>query len=110
MPASFELMRKEQQKAFQEKQKLDPDKNKNDFDVSSLLDNDEKRLVTRINESAAEPLAVLSALSDDSEKPSVAHIPSSARPLVPPGFTSTVLDRNLGVKTSTNTCAIEVGS
>ncbi|KAK7274320.1 hypothetical protein RIF29_15403 [Crotalaria pallida] len=106
--ASFELMRKEQQKAFQEKQKLKPDKNKDSFDISSLLDDNEKRPVKRSQESA-EPPVILSALSDDSEKSSLGHIPSKSRPLVPPGFASTLSERNLGVKASTNNRATEVG-
>ncbi|CAL0315034.1 unnamed protein product [Lupinus luteus] len=100
--ASFELMRKEQQKAFQEKQKLNPDKNKHVFDITSLLDNNDKRLVKRSNESVESPV-VLSVLSDDSEKSSLAHSASTSRPLIPPGFASTLLERNMGVKTSTNT-------
>ncbi|KAG4388881.1 hypothetical protein GLYMA_09G255400v4 [Glycine max] len=77
--ASFELMRKEQHKAFQEKHKLNPDKNNDDFDITSLADNDEKRT------------------------------PSAARPLVPPGFASAKLERNLATKTSLNTHSTEVG-
>ncbi|KAE9605379.1 hypothetical protein Lalb_Chr10g0096711 [Lupinus albus] len=106
--ASFELMRKEQQKAFQEKQKLNPDKNKNVFDISSLIDENDKRLVKLSNE-PVEPPVVLSALSDDSEKSSHAHIASTSRPLVPPGFASTLVERNLGVKTLNNIRAIQVG-
>ncbi|KAE9595467.1 hypothetical protein Lal_00031290 [Lupinus albus] len=99
--ASFDLMRKEQQKAFQEKQKLNPDKNKDVFYITSLLDNNDKRLVKRSNESEESPV-VLSVLSDDSEKSSLAHIASTSRPLIPPGFASTLSERNMGVKTSTN--------
>ncbi|RZB93852.1 hypothetical protein D0Y65_025261 [Glycine soja] len=77
--ASFELMRKEQHKAFQEKHKLNPDKNNDDFDITSLADDDEKRT------------------------------PSAARPLVPPGFASAKLERNLATKTSLNTHSTEVG-
>ncbi|CAL0315035.1 unnamed protein product [Lupinus luteus] len=54
-----------------------------------------------------EPPVVLSALSDDSEKSSLAHIASTSRPLVPPGFARTLLERNLGAKTSTKSCAME---
>ncbi|KAI4328831.1 hypothetical protein L6164_021156 [Bauhinia variegata] len=106
--ASFELMRKEQQKAFQEKQKLYPDKNKDNFDITSLLDDDEKRLVNRSNDSV-EPTLTLSASSNGSEKSSfLAHTHSATRPLVPPGFTSTVLERNLVAKSTVKTNAAEV--
>ncbi|KAE9615812.1 hypothetical protein Lalb_Chr04g0259241 [Lupinus albus] len=106
--ASFELMRKEQHKAIQEKQNLNPDKSKDVFDITSLLDDNDDRLVKRSNKSA-EPPVVLSALSDDSEKFSLAHIVSTSRPLVPPGFASTLVERNSGVKTSTNNRSTEVG-
>ncbi|XP_019460616.1 PREDICTED: uncharacterized protein LOC109360290 isoform X3 [Lupinus angustifolius] len=106
--ASFELMRKEQQKTFQEKQKLNPEKNKDVFDISSLVDDNDKRLVKLSNESV-EPPVVLAALSNDSEKSSLAHIVSTSRPLVPPGFASTLVERNLGVKSLTNNRAIQVG-
>ncbi|CAL0308436.1 unnamed protein product [Lupinus luteus] len=98
-------MRKEHQNAFQEKQKLNQGKNKDAFDISSLVDENDKRLVKR-NEST-EPHVILSALSADSEKSSLAHIASTSRPLVPLGFASTLLERNLGVKLSTNNHAIE---
>ncbi|KAK7340305.1 hypothetical protein VNO77_21007 [Canavalia gladiata] len=106
--ASFELMRKEQQKTFQEKQKLNPDKNKDDFDITSLIDNDEKRLVNRSNESVEPPVS-LAPLSNDEKSSSLSHTPSAARPLVPPGFASTKLERNLVTKTSSNIHATEVG-
>ncbi|RDX69254.1 hypothetical protein CR513_51650 [Mucuna pruriens] len=106
--ASFELMRKEQQKSFQEKHKLNPDKNKGEFDISSLIDDDEKRLVNRSNESV-EPPMTLAALSKDEKSSSLSQTPSAARPLVPPGFASTKVERNLATKTSSNTRATEVG-
>lgn len=106
LPVSFELMRKEQQKAFQEKLKLNPDKTKDAFDITSLLDDDEKRLVNRSNESVEPPLT-LAALSND-EKSSLSH--ATARPLVPPGFASTMLERNTVTKISSNTHATEVTS
>ncbi|XP_004492790.1 uncharacterized protein [Cicer arietinum] len=100
--ASFELMRKEQT----EKLKMNPDKNKVDFDISSLLDDDTKKLVARNNEPVEPPLT-LAALSNDEKSSSLSH--ASARPLVPPGFASTVLERNTGTKISSNTYAAEVG-
>ncbi|KAK4266893.1 hypothetical protein QN277_023753 [Acacia crassicarpa] len=107
--ASFELMRKEQHKAFQEKQKLNVDKNKDEFDITSLLDDKEKRLASRSNESVEPPMS-LSASSNDFEKSSfLVHTPSATRPLVPPGFKSTVLEKNLASKTSANTHTTEVG-
>lgn len=96
---SFELMRKEQQKAFQEKQKLKPEKNKGGFDFSSLLDDDskeEKRLLPRSSETA-EP-RVPPASNNDGEKSTLPLQAPAPRPLVPPGFACTVLERNIGTK------------
>ncbi|RZB93846.1 uncharacterized protein LOC114425193 isoform X3 [Glycine soja] len=106
--ASFELMRKEQHKAFQEKHKLNPDKNNDDFDITSLADDDEKRVVNRSNE-YVEPNVTLSVLSNDEKSSSLSQTPSAARPLVPPGFASAKLERNLATKTSLNTHSTEVG-
>ena len=100
--ASFELMRKDQM----EKLKMNPDKNKVDFDISSLIEDDSKKLVTRSNESVEPPLT-LTALSNDEKSSSLSH--ASARPLVPPGFASTMLERNIGTKIFSNTPATEAG-
>lgn len=109
LPAAFELMRKEQHKAFQEKHKLNPDKNNNEFDITSLIDDDDKRVVNKSNESVEHPLT-LAALSNDEKSSSLSQPTLAARPLVPPGFASTKLERNLETKTSFNTHATEVSS
>ncbi|KAK7394724.1 hypothetical protein VNO78_15259 [Psophocarpus tetragonolobus] len=106
--ASFELMRKEQHKAFQEKHKLNPEKNNDDFDITSLVDDNEKKLVNRSNESG-EPHVTLAALSNEEKSSSLSQTPLAARPLVPPGFASTKLERNLATKTSLNTHSTEAG-
>ncbi|KAL6290348.1 hypothetical protein ACE6H2_007858 [Prunus campanulata] len=108
--ASFELMRKEQQKAFQEKQKLKPEKNKGDFDFATLLDDskDEKRLLHRSSE-IEEPL-IPPASNNDAEKSTFLLQTPAPRPLVPPGFASTVLERNLGAKSLSHPHEVEVGS
>ncbi|XP_024010509.1 uncharacterized protein LOC18015190 isoform X2 [Eutrema salsugineum] len=93
--ASFELLRKEHQKVFQERQKLNPDLRKNDFDFTELLGEsiDEKELPSRSDEVSNTP-----AIPGSS-------IPASAapRPLVPPGFASTILERKQGEKPQTET-------
>jgi len=104
LPASFELMRKEQT----EKLKLNPEKSKADFDLSSLIDDDSKRLVTRSNDSVEESPLTLAAISNDEKSSSLPN--ASARPLVPPGFASSMLERNTGTKISSNTHAAEVTS
>ncbi|KAA8520677.1 hypothetical protein F0562_015051 [Nyssa sinensis] len=107
--ASFELMRKEQHKAFQEKQNLNPDKHKDEVSgITALLEDtkDEKRLLNRNNE--LDEYVALQVLNNDYSK----SFPSqtlAARPLVPPGFTSTILERNSGTKSSIHTHPPEVG-
>ncbi|KAG6730108.1 hypothetical protein I3842_01G063300 [Carya illinoinensis] len=94
--ASFELMRKEQHKAFQDKQNLNPDKRKDVFDITTLLEDskDEKNILNRSKESD-EPVK---ASLNDPEKSSLPSQTPASRPLVPPGFKSTVLERNSGPK------------
>ncbi|XP_035539009.1 uncharacterized protein LOC109003516 isoform X3 [Juglans regia] len=95
---SFELMRREHQKAFQEKQKLNPDKRKDGFDITTLLEDskDEKSFLNR--SSVSNDPVTLKDSHNDSEKSSFPPQTPASRPLVPPGFTSTVLERNFGSK------------
>ncbi|XP_059456064.1 uncharacterized protein LOC132186220 isoform X2 [Corylus avellana] len=106
--ASFELMRKEQHKAFQEKQKLNPDKRKDEFDLTTLLEDskDEKRLLNRSNES--DYPVIIKTSNKDSEKPSLPPQISQSRPLVPPGFASTISERNSGPKPAIHPRTTEV--
>ncbi|KAI3449213.1 hypothetical protein Pfo_005878 [Paulownia fortunei] len=98
--ASFELMRKEQQKALQEKQKLNLEKHKSS-DISNLCDalgdkKEEKEPFVKNNEwdiSDATP-----TLSNDFEKSSFASHSSASRPLVPPGFKNYTLEKSSGLK------------
>ncbi|KAK8693556.1 hypothetical protein V6N13_071134 [Hibiscus sabdariffa] len=95
--ASFESWRKEQQKAFQEK-KINPERRKDDFDIFELLvdSKDDKGPANRIKESD-EPIPASNIVS---EKPSLAVQNPASRPLVPPGFASSSLEKNFGTKTS----------
>ncbi|GLT71116.1 hypothetical protein SLA2020_431570 [Shorea laevis] len=106
--ASFELMRKEHQKAFQEKQKLNPDKRKDGFDLITLLEDskDEKRLLNRSNES--DYPVIIKTSNKDSEKSSLPPQTSQSRPLVPPGFASTISERNSGPKPAIHPHTTEV--
>lgn len=110
--ASFELMRKEQQKAFQEKQNLNPDKHKGDSvpDVTALLEDpkDEKGLLNRNSEVAE--LVIVPDSHNDSGKSSLPSQTPASRPLVPPGFTSTILERNFGIKSIIHPHPAEVGN
>ena len=98
-------MRKEQHKALQEKQKLNLGKHKDDHvsDFTELLEDgkDVKRVTNRSNEldeSVTQPVP-----NNDSGK-------SSCRPLVPPGFKSTILERNSSTKPLTHSHSVEVYS
>ncbi|KAH7513076.1 hypothetical protein FEM48_Zijuj12G0158100 [Ziziphus jujuba var. spinosa] len=106
--ASFELMRKEQHKSFQEKKKLGLDKSGSDFDITTLMDGskDEEKLLNRSNKS--NDSVIPSASDNDSKSSSVPPQTLASRPLVPPGFTSTVLDRNVGAKSVNHPDATEV--
>ncbi|KAL3536777.1 hypothetical protein ACH5RR_000143 [Cinchona calisaya] len=109
--ASFELMRKEQQKALQEKQKSSLEKRKavSVSDISVLLDDtkEEKEVLDRDNEldSATNP----SISSIDCGK---STLPSQApyRPLVPPGFKNTVAEKTSGLKLPIHSHSVENGS
>ncbi|XP_041000026.1 uncharacterized protein LOC121246095 isoform X2 [Juglans microcarpa x Juglans regia] len=105
---SFELMRREHQKSFQEKQKLNPDKCKDGFDITTLLEDskDEKSFLNR--SSVSNDPVTLKASHNDSEKSSFPPQTPASRPLVPPGFTSTVLERNFGSKSVIQPHTVEV--
>lgn len=100
--ASFELMRKEQQKVLQDKQKLHVDKHKDDLfsdDIALLDQTKEGRALERsneLNESGAQPVS-----NNDSGNSSLPSQTSAPRPLVPPGFASTILEKNSGTKSLT---------
>ncbi|CAK9134383.1 unnamed protein product [Ilex paraguariensis] len=110
--SSFELMRKEQQKALQEKQKLKMDKHKNDGvpDIMVLLEDTkaEKSFLGRNDELDA-PL-MLPVSNNDSGKSSLSSLAPPSRPLVPPGFRSTILERNDGAKPLSHPESTEVGN
>lgn len=104
---SFELMRKEQQKALQEKQN-NPDKHKDGhvLDVNAWLENtkDNKRISNRSNELEESMTSTVS--NNDSWKSSSQIL--GARPLVPPGFKSTISEKNSNARALNNSHSTEV--
>lgn len=90
---SFELMRKEQQKTLQEVQHKDIIKGNFDFDIMTLSDNSNADNSTKSrckpDESATDSLS----LGDFSKSSSLVHV-TTARPLVPPGFASSLTEKN----------------
>lgn len=106
--ASFELMRKEQQKALQEKQQSSLEKSKADAssDISVLSDDikEEKGILDRDNELDSTTNSSISSL--DSGK---CALPPHAtcRPLVPPGFKNAVVEKTSGVKSLIQSYSVE---
>ncbi|XP_023730803.1 uncharacterized protein LOC111878521 isoform X1 [Lactuca sativa] len=95
--ASFELMRKEQQKVLQEKQKSSGNKLKSDA-FSELLEESKEEGV--LEASGGELNSVVQSVpNEDSGKLSSVLQSSKPRPLVPPGFRSTILEKSSTTKT-----------
>ncbi|GFZ00964.1 hypothetical protein Acr_14g0005990 [Actinidia rufa] len=107
---SFEMMRKEQQQAFQDKQKLDSDKHKDGHvsDIIELLEDakDGTRVFSsrsyELDESVAQP-----QLNNDSGKSSLQT--PAFRPPVPPGFRSTILESTSSPRPLIPSHSAEVG-
>ncbi|XP_044502268.1 uncharacterized protein LOC123223218 isoform X2 [Mangifera indica] len=108
--ASFEIMRKEQQKAFQEKQKVNPEKRKDEFDIMTLLEDskDDEGISNKSNQ--FDKPVITNAPNADSNKPVLPSQTPASRPLVPPGFSNATLERNMGTKTITHLPSLEDGS
>ncbi|KAJ4956855.1 hypothetical protein NE237_013638 [Protea cynaroides] len=96
----FELMRKEQQKAFQEKHKQVSDKQKENFgtDITALLDGSEDELKLANTDNVSQASVVPLVSENDSDRFSFLTQTPASRPLVPPGFRTSVLEKNLGSK------------
>ncbi|XP_075101413.1 uncharacterized protein LOC107829230 isoform X1 [Nicotiana tabacum] len=93
--ASFELIRKEQQKALQEKQKSKLEKHKTE-DISVLLEENKEDRAFLDKNSEADGMTTQPFANSDLGKSSFPSQNPPARPRVPPGFKTTVLDKNSG--------------
>lgn len=90
-------MRQEHHKAFQEKQKFNTEMKKDVFDITTLLD--DSKGVKRTNRSNEPDESAPPPTSDSSsEKSSFLSQTTASRPVVPPGFAGTILDKNLAAK------------
>ncbi|KAI3743901.1 hypothetical protein L1987_56969 [Smallanthus sonchifolius] len=99
--ASFELMRKEQQKVLQEKQKTSAIKFKSDGFTDLIL---EEAKEEGVSEASGElNSAVHSVPKDDSGKSKILLQSSKPRPLVPPGFKSAALEKSSTTKPISST-------
>ncbi|XP_031739364.1 uncharacterized protein LOC101210153 isoform X2 [Cucumis sativus] len=104
--ASFESMRKEQHKAFQESHKSNPVKQKDEFAILMEMDeskDDEKLLKTS---SGFDESISIQTSKNDREK-SFTSQSTVSRPLVPPGFATTVLEKNFATRSSVNPHLLE---
>ncbi|KAH9604134.1 hypothetical protein KSS87_010474 [Heliosperma pusillum] len=90
--AEFELMRKEHHKAFQENQKLSSGRPKDSF--SEMVEQMENSTDSKI--------------SNDTSKLSVSSQAPPIRPLVPPGFVSSVVDKSSTSKSNVSAGALQV--
>ncbi|XP_039062648.1 uncharacterized protein LOC120207196 [Hibiscus syriacus] len=101
---SFESWRKE---ALQEK-KINPERLKGDFDISELLvDSKGDKGLPNTSKELEEPMPAPNIDLNKSSRPSQAP---AYRPLVPPGFAGSILERNLGTKTSKHSHSSQAGS
>lgn len=103
-------MRKEQQKALQEKQKPNAEKHTAEYDseISALLEDDKKdrgllEKNTKVDIMASQPIT-----NTDSGKSSFSSQNIPSRPLVPPGFKTTVTDKTFGSTTVNHSFLTEV--
>ncbi|KAG9452966.1 hypothetical protein H6P81_005870 [Aristolochia fimbriata] len=111
--ASFELMRKEQQKVLQEKQKHGAEKHKDQIgmDIGVLMESSEaEKVLWNCNLNKSEDSHVEPGFDDESVKCSMPAQAPAARPLIPPGFASTMLEKNVGAKLLAPLQASEVGN
>lgn len=106
--ASFELMRKEQQKAMQEKLKSGPVNRKDEFDISTLVDESKEDGSISNKSNQYDEHIKLPASSNDSEKSLLLSQAPASRPLVPPGFANTNLEKHTGTKNATKPPSLEV--
>lgn len=90
-------MRKEQQKVLQEKQKSSGNKLKNDGFTDML---DEVKEEGSLEASSELNSAVQSVPKDDSGKSSNLLQSAKPRPLVPPGFKSTIIEKSSTIKST----------
>ncbi|KAJ8529223.1 hypothetical protein K7X08_036058 [Anisodus acutangulus] len=109
--ASFELMRKEQQKVLQEKQKPNAEKQTTEYDseISVLLEDDKKDRGLLDKNTEVDIMASQPITNNDSGKSSSSSQYLPSRPLVPPGFKTTVSDKSSGSTTLNHSRLTEIG-
>lgn len=85
-------MREEQQKELQEKQKLNQERRKDDFDITTVLDSGREKRAFLTN-NVVDEQAVPQGFINDPTKSSLSSQMLASRPLVPPGFAGAVNER-----------------
>ncbi|KAL5224643.1 hypothetical protein ABZP36_011282 [Zizania latifolia] len=99
--ASFEMMRKEQHKALQEKKNgPDIEKENSGHDIMSLLQAPSERTGATTKSEKQDGSAMSSVYQEDTTKTSSILPAPTARPLVPPGFSNAFVERKLHSQSS----------
>ncbi|KAF0911679.1 hypothetical protein E2562_011680 [Oryza meyeriana var. granulata] len=99
--ASFEMMRKEQHKALQEKKNgPDTEKQNSGHDIISLLQTPSERTGATTKSEKPDGSAISLAYQEDTTKTSSVLAASTARPLVPPGFSNAFVEKKLQTQSS----------
>lgn len=101
--AEFELMRKEQQKALQQKQKLNLSK------IEDSLSDITELLVNPIDGKMSDDSHVLKQAQQDDSAKTVSQQTHPSRPYVPPGFVNSTVDKSSPVKNLMHGEPLEVG-
>ncbi|KAK9749447.1 hypothetical protein RND81_02G126300 [Saponaria officinalis] len=101
--AEFELMRKEQHKAFEENLKLNPGKPKDSFSEMARLQENPSDIPISSNSDK-----VVKETPHDASKFSVSAQALPTRPLVPPGFVSGLTDKSSAMKSHVHADAQQV--
>lgn len=95
------MMRKEQHKALQEKKNgPEIEKENSGHDIISLLQTPSERTATTAKSEKPDGSAISSAYQEDTAKISSVLSASTARPLVPPGFSNAFVEKKLQPQSS----------
>lgn len=107
--AEFEMMRKVQHKALQEKQKSSADKPQQDplFEMITDISENNRTVTNKTVIGFEEPMVKPVTQSDSGKLCSSSHT-TPLRPLVPPGFSNTTVEKNPASKSLSHSDPVEV--
>ncbi|XP_051132610.1 uncharacterized protein LOC127252471 [Andrographis paniculata] len=105
--ASFEMIRKEQQKALQDKQKLNLKHNSAIIsNLSEVLEDKKEEMGSASGQKELEGSSTTVVVSNNLDT-SFSLQASASRPLVPPGFRNGILEKGSGLKYQSQTLSLE---